>query len=67
MNCICQQTIDLIKITAREGIVRELNHQLSQKEKQIERLQLEIDILRRSIDVSYQPKTIKSEIIEGVR
>lgn len=44
--CVCQQTIDLIKLTAREGIVRELNYQLSQKEKQIEKLQAEIEILR---------------------
>lgn len=44
--CVCQQTIDLIKLTARDGIVRELNYQLSQKEKQIEKLQAEIEILR---------------------
>lgn len=54
--CVCQQTIDLIKLTAREGIVRELNYQLSQKERQIEKLQAEIEILR-----EYAAKTMAKE------
>lgn len=56
-TCVCQQTIDAIKLAAREGIVKELNHQLLQKEKQIERLHAEIDMLRTSLKISYQAKS----------
>lgn len=56
-TCVCQQTIDAIKLAAREGIVKELNHQLAQKERQIEKLQLEIYTLRESMRVSYQPQS----------
>ena len=50
---------DLVNIlAAREGIVQELNHQLIQKEKQIEKLHEEIRILRESIRVSSRPKPL---------
>jgi uncharacterized coiled-coil protein SlyX len=49
MQCKCQSTIDMIKLSARDGIVQELNHQLSEKEKLINRLQNEIELLKRSL------------------
>jgi high-affinity K+ transport system ATPase subunit B len=50
-ECKCQNTIDAIRLTAREGIVRELNHQISQKEYRIKALELEIEFLHFELEV----------------
>jgi hypothetical protein len=50
-ECNCQNTIDAIRLTAREGIVRELNHQISQKEYRIKALELEIEFLHFELEV----------------
>jgi hypothetical protein len=50
-ECNCQNTIDAIRLTAREGIVRELNHQITQKEYRIKALELEIEFLHFELEV----------------
>lgn len=60
-NCICQCAIDEIKVTAREGIVRELMAQISEKERLIAHLERQIDMLVLDLAVARGDVTFKDK------
>lgn len=51
-DCTCQKAVDLIKIAAREGIVRELQFQLTQCEAERDALAKRIDVLLADLAVA---------------
>lgn len=51
-ECTCQHAIDTIKATSREGIIRELMAQITDKENQIARLERLVDMLNLDLAVA---------------
>lgn len=51
-ECNCQKAVDLIRIAAREGIVRELQFQLARCEAERDALSKRIDLLLADLAVA---------------
>lgn len=60
-DCNCQCAIDTIKVTAREGVVRELMAQISDKERQIAHLERLVDMLNLDLAIARGELDVKEK------
>lgn len=60
-QCECQKTIDALKMLSREGLIKELNYQINQKEYRIKTLECEIEILRWELETARVTPQVKTD------